>query len=121
MKCKYCVVWQECDPDLTSRIKQGTGDRTVSSRYCRKANKRKLAEDDACKDIRVAKFFSCTENGERVGVLVCLYRQGKIKQKPANQLKGNVNCPCSQGTLEIAELQRGRNLLLEHGYISPIS
>jgi len=59
LKCKYCQVWQQCDPRLISTLKEG--DKNLSHRYCRTKNTRMLAEDDACKDIQVAKYFQCNE------------------------------------------------------------
>lgn len=114
MKCKYCQVWQQCDPRLISTLKEG--DKNLSHRYCRTKNTRMLAEDDACKDIQVAKYFQCNENNERIAVVTCLYRQNLLKKKPVHS-----HCSCAQGEDEISELQRGRNLLLEHEYIKPIS
>ena len=115
MKCKYCNHWQEINPDLINIVKISAS-KFISERYCRVAGKRNLGNDDACKKIKVSKYFYCNEYGERPAVIICLYRQGLLKRKPYSS-KDNNSCPCSQGMLEIAELQRGRNLLLEHEYI----
>lgn len=115
MKCKYCIHWQEVNPDLITMIKI-SNTKTVSERYCRTVGKRKQGDDDACKNIKVAKYFYCDTRGDRPSIVICLYRQNLLKHKPFPS-KDNSDCPCSQGMNEVFELTRGRNLLLEHGYI----
>lgn len=90
--------------------------KVISERYCRIVGERKKAEDTACKEIKIAKYFYCDQYGERPSVVVCLYRQGLLKRKPEDG-HDNRSCPCSQGMNEVVELQRGRNLLIEHEYI----
>lgn len=115
MRCKYCNHWQECNPDLITMVKVGS--KTISERFCRAAGKRKRGDDDACANIKVAKFFFCDAYGDRPAIIVCLYKQGKLKRKPSAS-KDNTKCfSCSQGEDDVFELTRGRNLLLEHGFI----
>lgn len=117
--CKYCKIWQECPPKLVRMEEiEVTPSRkeTISLRYCSKVRKFQRSADTACPQIEIAKTFHCNLLGERVSVIVCLYRQGFLQRKP-EKFKSYSQCPCFEGISEVRELTRGRNLLLLHGYI----
>lgn len=115
MKCKYCIRWQECNPDLVDTIKISST-KYITERYCRVAGEKRQADDESCKDIKVAKYFYCNDLGDRPAVVVCLWRQGLLKRECPNPPSA---CNSCNQCVEVEELQRGRNLLIEHGYVKP--
>lgn len=107
-------MWQEVRPSLLFFTKEG--EKSVSERFCIKAQTRKRSNDAACAEIEVAKYFHCHHCDERVAIVLCLARQGKLKSKTV--YKKPSPCGHKRQCKEIAALTRGRNLLIEHGCIS---